>query len=266
MLRVVVYMADGTSTNLAVATGPIIAAINNRFDERQALDNIIAATKGEIEKMLGVRNSNQELYAVEEDDDSSGCFNLVLVDNGVVHLIEAESWSRHFCSDYNARWIKSDTTIVGDSKNYPMLGYRACSTGMHTWTLRAEGKTDCIRLGVARPSLNLATRPENKFYRNRECWGFTLTDRLMFFAGEQVVRAEGPEEFQQPCKVTLTLDCGAGTLSVVAGGLDLGVLCSTLPVNEPLHLAVTTYHAKAKLTLLSYTSSTRQGLTGTASW
>jgi hypothetical protein len=258
-------MADGTSTNLSIDADRAL------FDGSQALDTIVSAIKHEIEQMLGVQKSNQELYAVEADS-MSGCFNLVLslVDNGVLSVIEAESWSRHFCSDYNARRIKNDETIIGDSKHYPMLGSRACSTGVHTWVLRAEGNTDSMWFGVARPTVNLETRPANKFYRNQACWGFSLTDRLMCFAGERVRRAGGADvnliSREQPCEAMLKLDCSAGTLSVAVGEVDLGVICSTLPVSEPLHLAVTTYHPKAKLTLLSYTSSARQVLMGTTSW
>ena len=50
---------------------------------------------------------------------------------------------------------------------------------------------------------------------------------------------------------TIRVDSDAGTLSMVIAGVDLGILCSTLPRNVPVHLAVSTRDRNCNVTLLS---------------
>ena len=238
-LSVSVCMACGASTTLQV---PISACTG--------AESVLKRIKLQIEQQTGVSLRNQELYAAEEQDPPTPSFQLVLLDNGMV--IESDTWSRHLCSNYNLRLVKSDVLVTGDSKSFPMLGSRACSSGLHTWTLRGEGNIFCMRLGVALSTIDLSSVSSNKYFRSRSCWGFTLSDRDMFFGGQHHEREAGPESFQSPFEATLRLDCSAGTLSAAVNGVDLGIICSTLPPDEPLHLAMSTYHNSSRLVLTSY--------------
>merc|ERR1712178_86285 len=78
--------------------------------------------------------------------------------------------------------------------------------------------------------------------------------RGVFSGGKTTERKKGPDSFPVPCTVTLRLDCDAGALSarvqwhdadypsrVVLRTEDLGVICSGLPWNARMHLAVSTF-------------------------
>ena len=88
--------------------------------------------------------------------------------------------------------------------------------------------------------------------RNVAYWGIWLADREMEFAGKKMKRTRGPDAFSVPCMVTVRLDCDEGTMAVVAGEVDLGVVCDALPKRQGLRLAVATTSRKCRVVQEGY--------------
>jgi hypothetical protein len=122
------------------------------------------------------------------------------------------------------------------------------STTLVAW-VRVEGCND-VRLGAATAGIDRTTGMDSP---GQPFWGFRLLNRSVYRPGKRVRdgRGAGPDEFELPCTLRLTIDSIAGTLSVaIVGGDDLGVVVDQLPTDEPLHLAVGTYVRACRITLL----------------
>ena len=111
-----------------------------------------------------------------------------------------------------------------------------------------------VRLGAATAGIDRSRGMADSFGGPQPSWGIALGYRDVFRRGEWVEgggREAGPDKFPVPCVLRVTIDSGAGTLSVaIAGGEDLGVVVDQLPTNEQLHLAVGTFHDDCRVTLL----------------
>ena len=140
---------------------------------------------------------------------------------------------------------------TGDSNTYSIHGTLICQDRKHEWRVMVTG-SNIMFIGVVRSNADANTRWDN----NPGCWGISLDDRLMYFAGQEQERSEGPEEFKLPCKVAVILDCDTGTLSIgVEGQMPVTVVCTTLPKNEALHFACGTWGDACSVEMLSYEHS-----------
>ena len=166
----------------------------------------------------------------------------------------ADAWSRTLTSGRGAL-IASDQVLQGNSHGNPCLGEKPCSAGKKEWRVRCDGSHRIV-LGVARPTAAL----HKLMWSSEDCWGVALDDRDMDFAKKFAERKRGPVSFKVPCEVTMTLDCDNGTLSMTVAGIDLGVLCTSLPRREPLHLAISTRSSSCSLTLLKPQPKRRQSI------
>jgi hypothetical protein len=165
----------------------------------------------------------------------------------------ADWWTGGKWSYHNGELVQSHTLLKGSSSWRPMLGSRRCSSGVHEWVVKCGGAKSGGKfvLGVAHEEVDVALR----MHSNLACWGVYLSDRDMDFSGKRVERMGGPDQFDAPCEAKVRLDCDAGTLSMQIGSTDLGVVCSTLPRDKALHLAVCSGASSCELELVSYASS-----------
>jgi hypothetical protein len=163
-----------------------------------------------------------------------------------------DSWSTKYnIKNYTANcraaligkdYVGKDYQLIKNSNWGPFLGDIGIVGGVRTWRLQVDG-SNSVLMGMSSVA-----------YFDKECpsqgqsphvWCFSLKSRKMYFAGKpKVIRQTGPEDFQVPCIVEVTFDADEGTLSVVVddvhGSHSLGVLCSTLPRNQPLFISAGT--------------------------
>ena len=178
--------------------------------------------------------TSQDLAAVEASGPSSWS-------------ARKDFWSRSHAHPSNLKMVQSKTCIEGYSYGRPMVGWMRCSEGLHEWQLCCEGWNGCA-VGVALESADFGVITS----RNVAYWGIWLADREMEFAGKKMKRTRGPDAFSVPCMVTVRLDCDEGTMAVVAGEVDLGVVCDALPKRQGLRLAVATTSRKCRVVQEGY--------------